>query len=266
MSAPDVSVIIPTRNRAPLVRRAVQSALAAARRGDEIIVVDDGSTDETARSLDAYVDRIRYVRSAQVGPGAARNLGIREARSDLVAFLDSDDEWMPDKLALQRALMCTSTVLVRRQEAGERGLPGGARLAAGLRIRRDRRRAARLRAQVSGARSGRHAVGRRRGRSRAEGIQVGASYPGNIYRAIQQAARRMHEDGVLLALNSLNNEGDVWQAFELSRPRFSSSAISRRLSALSRQLIRQAEKCAARGPGPSAATPDCPGSHPAAVV
>jgi hypothetical protein len=99
-----------------------------------------------------------------------------------------------------------------------------------------------------------------------EGIQVGASYPGNIYRAIQQAARRMHEDGVLLALNSLNNEGDVWQAFELSRPRFSSSAISRRLSALSRQLIRQAEKCAARGPGPSAATPDCPGSHPAAVV
>jgi glycosyltransferase involved in cell wall biosynthesis len=105
MSTLDVSVIIPTRNRAPLVRRAVLSALAAARPGDEIIVVDDGSTDDTAATLDEYAGRIRYLRSAHVGPGAARNIGIREARSALIAFLDSDDEWMPDKLELQRALM-----------------------------------------------------------------------------------------------------------------------------------------------------------------
>jgi glycosyltransferase involved in cell wall biosynthesis len=101
-----VSVVIPTYNRASLVAQAVESALAASRPGDEVIVVDDGSTDDTAARLGAvFGDRIRYVPSAHVGPGAIRNLGIREARMPLVAFLDSDDEWMPDKLDLQRAVM-----------------------------------------------------------------------------------------------------------------------------------------------------------------
>jgi glycosyltransferase involved in cell wall biosynthesis len=125
MRAPDVSVIIPTCNRGTLVARAVESALAAIRPADEVLVVDDGSTDDTAARLAPYLDRIRYLPSRHVGPGAIRNLGIREARGALVAFLDSDDEWMPDKLELQR------TVMERRPEAlfcfsdfGHRSGPG----------------------------------------------------------------------------------------------------------------------------------------------
>jgi glycosyltransferase involved in cell wall biosynthesis len=104
--SPGISVVIPTYNRSALVSRAVESALAAVRPGDEVIVVDDGSTDDTAARLGAYGERIRYVRSPRnVGPGPIRNLGIREARLPLIAFLDSDDVWMSDKLDLQRAVM-----------------------------------------------------------------------------------------------------------------------------------------------------------------
>jgi glycosyltransferase involved in cell wall biosynthesis len=105
MPAPGVSVIIPTYNRAALVARAVDSVLAATREGDEVIVVDDGSTDGTHERLQAYGSRIRYVRSEHIGVSAVRNLGVRESRQPLVAFLDSDDEWMPDKLELQRTVM-----------------------------------------------------------------------------------------------------------------------------------------------------------------
>lgn len=100
-----VSVVIPTHNRARLVRRAVESALLAVRPEDEVIVVDDGSTDGTAAVLAEHQALIRYVPSSHVGPGAIRNLGIREARHPVVAFLDSDDVWMPDKLELQRAVL-----------------------------------------------------------------------------------------------------------------------------------------------------------------
>lgn len=100
-----VSVVIPTYNRAHLVPNAVRSVLAATRDGDEVIVIDDGSTDDTERALEPWRDRIRYVRVANGGAGAARNHGIRLATSPLVAFLDSDDEWLADKLELQRALM-----------------------------------------------------------------------------------------------------------------------------------------------------------------
>ena len=100
-----VSVIIPTYNRARHIVRSLRSVLAAVVPGDEVIVVDDGSTDDTRRILEPYCDRIRYVMGPHRGVGAARNSGISEARNPLVAFNDSDDEWFPDKLALQRAFM-----------------------------------------------------------------------------------------------------------------------------------------------------------------
>ena len=100
-----VSVIIPTYNRAALVGRAVRSALAQIRTGDEVIVVDDGSTDGTEQALAAFRDHITYLRVPNGGAGKARNMGLALARNPLVAFLDSDDEWQPHKLDLQRALL-----------------------------------------------------------------------------------------------------------------------------------------------------------------
>ncbi|MCE9546725.1 MAG: glycosyltransferase family 2 protein [Planctomycetia bacterium] len=100
-----VSVIIPTYNRAPLIERAIHSALSQLQSGDEIIVVDDGSTDNTQAVVERISGPIRYVLTPNGGAGRARNVGLSHARGDLVAFLDSDDEWMPGKLAMQRALM-----------------------------------------------------------------------------------------------------------------------------------------------------------------
>lgn len=112
MNPLSVSVVIPTYNRAHLIGRAVRSVLAAFEPGDEVIVVDDGSTDGTAEALRPFGDRIRCVRGPHRGCGAARNTGIAAARNPLLAFNDSDDEWMPDKLALQRALLRARPELV----------------------------------------------------------------------------------------------------------------------------------------------------------
>jgi hypothetical protein len=105
MHLPSVSTIIPTYNRAHLVTRAVESALLETEEGDEIIVVDDGSTDRTEEALAPYLGRIQYFRLAHQGCGKTRNFGIGKARNPLIAFLDSDDEWMRGKLRLQRSLM-----------------------------------------------------------------------------------------------------------------------------------------------------------------
>lgn len=102
---PAVSVVIPTYNREQLIRRAIESARAASRPGDEIIVVDDGSTDGTAGVLAGYGEAIRVVRGRHAGAGAARNLGIEHARGPYVALLDSDDEWRPDMLELSRCVL-----------------------------------------------------------------------------------------------------------------------------------------------------------------
>jgi GT2 family glycosyltransferase len=123
-----VSVIIPTYNRARVIARAITSALAAVSDGDEIIVVDDGSTDDTQEVLKAFGDRVRIIRAPNGGAGAARNVGIRHATRPLVAFLDSDDEWSVDKLALQRPFMaarpdilfCFSDFAMLHDETGER--------------------------------------------------------------------------------------------------------------------------------------------------
>lgn len=119
-----VSVVIPTYNRAPLVLRAVRSALEATEPDDEIIVVDDGSTDQTEAALAPVRERIRYVRIENGGAGRARNAGIEHAAKPLIAFLDSDDTWMPFKLKLQRAVLarhpellgCCSNFSVRTPE------------------------------------------------------------------------------------------------------------------------------------------------------
>lgn len=105
MSTPFVSVVIPTYNRATLLPRAIESALRAIVPGDEILVVDDASTDNTRELLASYPPPVRLVAASHGGAGATRNRGMYEARNELIAFLDSDDEWLPDKLALQRAVM-----------------------------------------------------------------------------------------------------------------------------------------------------------------
>jgi glycosyltransferase involved in cell wall biosynthesis len=106
-----VSIIIPTHNRAHLVTRAINSALAAVSPGDEIIVVDDGSTDGTEDILSGFGNSIRYIKTENRGAGAARNLGIQLASNDWIAFLDSDDEWRPDHLYLHRSFLAASEVL-----------------------------------------------------------------------------------------------------------------------------------------------------------
>src|ERR1022692_2070993 len=100
-SAPTVSAVIPTYNRARFVGEAIDSILAQSRPVDEIIVVDDGSTDNTVESLKKYGAAIRCVRHQNNGPSAARNRGVKESKCDFVAFLDSDDLWVPRKNELQ---------------------------------------------------------------------------------------------------------------------------------------------------------------------
>lgn len=93
-----VSAVIPTFNRVGYINRAIESLLAQTVPVDEVIVVDDGSTDGTAEAVEArYGSRIRVVRQANTGVSGARRRGIQEARGEWIAFLDSDDEWMPDR-------------------------------------------------------------------------------------------------------------------------------------------------------------------------
>ncbi len=101
MNEPLVSVIIPTYNRAGFVVRAIESAFAQAYRNIEIIVVDDGSTDDTASVLSSYGDKIRYLYQNNSGVSSARNAGILRAQGVWLAFLDSDDEWHPYYLKRQ---------------------------------------------------------------------------------------------------------------------------------------------------------------------
>lgn len=100
MPAELVSVIIPAYNPGDLLRRSLDSVLAQTWRAFEIIVVDDGSTDQTAQLCAAYGARVRYSRQPNMGVSAARNHGLRMARGEFVAFLDADDAWLPDLLSV----------------------------------------------------------------------------------------------------------------------------------------------------------------------
>jgi glycosyltransferase involved in cell wall biosynthesis len=93
-----ITAAITTYNRAGFLPGALESMFAQTRPPDEVLVVDDGSTDETPTVLAAFGDRIRVVRQENGGRSAARNTAVREARGRFLSFLDSDDRWLPDKL------------------------------------------------------------------------------------------------------------------------------------------------------------------------
>ncbi|NNM00902.1 MAG: glycosyltransferase family 2 protein [Gammaproteobacteria bacterium] len=97
----DISVIIPTHNRAGLIGRALESIRAQTLRPREVIVVDDGSTDSTRQLLADRYPECTVLARPRAGVSAARNAGIRRASAEWIALLDSDDEWLPEKLASQ---------------------------------------------------------------------------------------------------------------------------------------------------------------------
>ncbi len=105
-----VSVVIPTYNRESLVLRAIHSALGQTHTDLEVIVVDDASKDRTASVVDAIPDpRLRLLRHpTNLGGAVARNTGLRAARGDFIALLDSDDEWLPEKLQVQIGALLAS--------------------------------------------------------------------------------------------------------------------------------------------------------------
>lgn len=105
MTASDVTVIVPTHQRRDLIARALESVMTQTAPPGEIIVVDDGSDDGTADHVRASFPGVRVIEQDNRGVSAARNRGIAAARGRLLAFLDSDDTWLPDKLGRQLAAM-----------------------------------------------------------------------------------------------------------------------------------------------------------------
>ncbi|MEO6094429.1 MAG: glycosyltransferase family A protein [Fibrobacteria bacterium] len=107
METPDVTVVIPTHDRAGLLPRALDSALAQQGCDFEVVVADDGSADDTPRVLQPYLadPRVRVLALAHGGVSRARNAAVAVAQAPLIAFLDSDDEWLPGKLAAQTSLI-----------------------------------------------------------------------------------------------------------------------------------------------------------------
>jgi glycosyltransferase involved in cell wall biosynthesis len=105
---PRISVVIPTYNRASLLVRAVESALCQTVRPVEILIVDDGSTDRTPAVVAQFGDSIRYLRQGNAGASVARNRGVTAAGGEWIAFLDSDDLWLPGHVeAMARAIRRT---------------------------------------------------------------------------------------------------------------------------------------------------------------
>lgn len=105
MAGPLISVLLPVHNRAQWVGRAVESVLAQRYAPVELIVIDDGSTDGTPVVLERFGTHLVRVQQPRRGAYAARNLGLRHARGELIAFIDSDDRWYPDRLVRQLPLL-----------------------------------------------------------------------------------------------------------------------------------------------------------------
>ena len=103
IAIPEVSVIIPAYNAGRTIDAALQSVFAQTFRSFEVIVVDDGSTDDTAARLARWADRVTCLRQSNRGPAHARNQALRVASGELIAFLDADDVWLPRKLERQVA-------------------------------------------------------------------------------------------------------------------------------------------------------------------
>ncbi len=112
---PDISVIIPAFNRAHTLPRALDSLLAQTLKPKEIIVIDDGSTDDTKAVLADYLG-LCIIEQANCGVSAARNVGVEKASGEWLAFLDSDDEWLPKKLEKQWVAICNDDKLICHTE------------------------------------------------------------------------------------------------------------------------------------------------------
>jgi glycosyltransferase involved in cell wall biosynthesis len=108
---PLVSVVIPAYNAEAFVARAIASALAQTWTAREIVVVDDGSTDATATVVKSFGEQVRYLHQPNAGQVAATNRGIQAARGAIVALLDADDEWLPERLAKTVAPMVANPLI-----------------------------------------------------------------------------------------------------------------------------------------------------------
>ncbi len=105
MPHPTISVIIPAYNAEATIARTLQSILAQTVLPHEIIVIDDGSRDRTCQIVQTFVPHVKLIKQPNAGPAAARNHGVRVATGEWIAFLDSDDAWVPEKLETQAAVL-----------------------------------------------------------------------------------------------------------------------------------------------------------------
>ncbi|MHC5163353.1 MAG: glycosyltransferase family 2 protein [Planctomycetota bacterium] len=119
-----VSAVIPAYNCEKYIARAIESVLNQTRPVDEIIVVEDGSTDNTAEVIRSFGEKVKMIRQENAGECAARNTGIQAAMSDWIAFLDADDQWLPDKTELQVECLSQNPALVWTSSNYERCLCG----------------------------------------------------------------------------------------------------------------------------------------------
>jgi glycosyltransferase involved in cell wall biosynthesis len=126
LARPLISVLLPVHNRPQWVGRAVESVLAQDYPHVELIVIDDGSTDGTPAAIEQLGARLVHLRQARRGPYAARNHGLSHAQGDLIAFIDSDDQWYPDRLLRQLPLLDPPAVGLVFGDAALTDYPGPA--------------------------------------------------------------------------------------------------------------------------------------------